>query len=84
MILKYGDKKTGWTWLGSVQEVSEVSDDEIPSDVRLVGNDSESQCYQITFNDGEIEFIILAVGEIYLCNEESGSTIDVLKGGRRR
>jgi|GEM_PF-2647287 len=84
MILKYGDKKNGWTWLGSVQEVSEVSDDEIPFDARLVGDNSESQCYQITFNDGEVEFIILAIEEIYLCNEESGSTIDVLKGGKRR
>jgi len=83
MILKYGDKKTGWTWLSYVQEVSEVPDNQIPQNARYVGDHSTGQCYQITFNDGEIEFIVIAVEEIYLCNEETGSTIDVLKGRRR-
>ena len=82
MILKYGDKNTGWTWLSSVQEVSEVTDDNLPSDIHHVG-ELDGQCYKIIFNDGEVEFISLGVGEIYLCNEETGSTIDVLRGRRR-
>lgn len=83
MILKYGDKLTGWSWVSSIQEVTEVPDPEIPSDARIVGDIDNGLCYQLTFDDGESEFVVLGVSEIYLCNEETGSTIDVLRSGRR-
>jgi hypothetical protein len=83
MILKYGDKNTGWSWLSSIQEVTEVDSDNIPDDARYVGEETGAQCYEVTFNNGESEFMVLGVGEIYLCNEETGSTVDVLKSGKR-
>lgn len=77
MILKYGDKGNGWSWLSGIQEISEVKNSTF-YDV-AIGEKEDASYYKIVFSDGDEVIYALGVKQAYLCNEQSGSTIDVLR-----
>ena len=79
MILKYGDNDNGWSWIGDVRRATHYPDD---SDWEVdLGNASEkdSCILEIQFNNGEKIIYNFAAKKIYLCNDDTGSTIDVIK-----
>lgn len=80
MILKYGDHDHGWTWVGNIRSAREIK--ELPGagdwDVS-VGTNENPVYIELTFKNGERFIYRLGVNKVYLCNEDSGSTIDVIK-----
>lgn len=66
MILKYKDNDGNWNWIDDIRHFKKVSDNE---PVKL----------ELTFQNGDIVDYELSVQEAYICNDSTGSTIDVIK-----
>ncbi len=77
MILKYGDKVNGWSWVSGIQEISEIKDSSYYD--LLIGDNKDPSYFKVTFTDGDELVYALGVKQAYLCNDQSGSTIDVLR-----
>lgn len=78
MILKYGDNDNGWSWIGDVRRATELRDDS-EWDIDLGDDDDNSSIIEVEYRNGDRLVYNLSAKKVYLCNDDTGSTIDVIK-----
>ena len=88
MIIKYKNEKNLWGWISNVESLVEVSKSE-PEDTILdeyevdyfdeYGKvDNEARCYFIKSKDHRPRLAIFYTDEMYLTDDLTGSTIEIL------
>jgi hypothetical protein len=87
MILKFQDHNGHWTWITNVNEISSLGYcnpyDIHPSDydclaIEMAGESDGSLPFMILVNTDHPRLIGINAKEAYLCNDTTGSTVDVL------
>lgn len=89
MIIKYRNEKELWSWMANVESISQISRGE-PSDEVLeeygmdffdeYGDSTKHQahCYLINVRDHKPRLAIFYTNELYLTDDLTGSTIEIL------
>lgn len=79
MILKYGDNDSGWSWIGDVRRATQHKDDSYWQVDLGNASEKDSCILEVEYHNGENVVYNFSAKKIYLCNDDTGSTIDVIK-----
>lgn len=92
MIIKFLDHDNQWTWINSINEITKIgyinpgSLDLLEfdaSEVEMFGESNGSLPLIVSINTNTSKRLIaINAKQAYICNSESGSTIDILIDGR--
>lgn len=92
MIIKFLDHDDQWTWINGIDEITKIgylnpgSLDLLEFDaleVEMFGESNGSLPLIISINSNAVKRLIaIHAKQAYICNSESGSTLDILIDGR--